>query len=190
MTEDSRMKKTAEDLLRLKRTLRTGWDYYGYGPPETVAAHSFGVAVLTLLLGRALRARGVSLNLERALVMALIHEAGEARIGDLHLEARRWIGPETVEAGERRAAAEVLQEGDLIALYREFEAAESLEARLVRAADKLELLLEARERARSPHEVVRTIFFTPESRRFFEEFPEVARWIQELEREMKPEASP
>ncbi len=177
-------RKTAEDLLRLKRTLRTGWDYYGYGPPETVAAHTFGVAVLTLLLGRSLKARGVTLNLERALVMALLHEAGEARIGDLHLEARRWIGP-AVEEGERRAAAEVLQEEDLLALYREFEEARTLEARLVRAADKLELLIEARERARSPREVVRTIFFTPESRRFFEEFPEVARWLEDLERELE-----
>ena len=180
------MKRTAEDLLRLKRTLRTGWDYYGYGPPETVAAHTFGVAILTLLLGRELQRQGQPLNLERALTMALIHEAGEARIGDLHLEARRWIGP-AVDQGERAAAREVLQEPELVALYQEFEAGETLEARLVRAADKLELLMEARERARHPREVVRTIFFTPESRKVLEEFPEIQAWLRELERELEAE---
>ncbi len=180
------MRKTAEDLLRLKRTLRTGWDYYGYGPPETVAAHSFGVAVLTLLLGRELQRQGKPVNLERALVMALIHEAGEARIGDLHLEARRWIGP-AVDQGERAAAQEVLKDPELVDLYREFEAGESLEARLVRAADKLELLVEARERARHPREVVRTIFFTPDTRRALAEFPELQAWLQELERDLEAE---
>ncbi len=183
MTEKS-VKKTAKDLLRLKRTLRTGWDYYGYGPPETVAAHTFGVAVLTLLLGQLLRQKGQELDLERALIMALIHEAGEARIGDLHLEARRWIG-EAVDLGEQRAAQEVLQDPDLQGLYQEFHEAQTLEARLVHVADKLELLLEARERARHPWEVVQTIFRTPQSRRFFAEFPEVMAWLQELEQELE-----
>ncbi len=186
MTEKS-LRKTAEDLLRLKRTLRTGWDYYGYGPPETVAAHTFGVAVLTLLLGRWLRQRGQPVNLERALAMALLHEAGEARIGDLHLEARRWIGP-AVEEGERAAAREVLQDQGLVALYQEFEAGETREARLVRAADKLELLLEARERARTPWEVVRTIFQTPVTREALAGFPELQAWLEDLERELGEES--
>ncbi len=181
------IRRVLEDFFRLKRTYRSGWSYYGQGPGETIAAHTFGVAILTLLVGRELQKQGVALDLHKALVMALIHEVGETRLGDLHLEARRFLGTEAVRRAEEAAVQEVLEDEELVGLWREFEAGESTEAQFVRALDKLELLFEAVERAKSPRERVQTIFQTPSNRRYFERFPVIQILFETLQREIGDE---
>ncbi|HEY9283293.1 MAG TPA: HD domain-containing protein, partial [Pyrinomonadaceae bacterium] len=71
------------DLQRLKRLDRTGWVLRGLAPgAESVAAHSYGVAVAAMLLADLVRARGVELDVERVLRLALLHDLAEARTGD------------------------------------------------------------------------------------------------------------
>ncbi len=62
---------------------RTGWLMSGVRPCESIADHSFGVAFLAMLLVDALRAEGVTVDGERVLRMALVHDAAEARTGDV-----------------------------------------------------------------------------------------------------------
>ncbi len=62
---------------------RTGWVVRGVVPAESLAAHSYQVAVLVAMLVDALRADGIPIDGERALRMALIHDAAEARTGDI-----------------------------------------------------------------------------------------------------------
>ncbi len=184
--ETTRIRKVLNDFFRLKRTYRSGWSFYGHDPGETVAAHTFGVAILTLLVGRELQKEGVTLDLHKALVMALIHEVGESRLGDLHLEARRFLGQETVRKAEEAAVQEVFGDDEtLVNLWREFEAGETIEAQLVRALDKLELLFEAAERAKSPKQRIQTIFQTPSNRPFFETFTLVQDLYRSLKKEME-----
>jgi len=54
--------KFMEEVLRLKRTPRSGWAYYGIEEPESVAAHNFSVALLALILAEALRREGVPID--------------------------------------------------------------------------------------------------------------------------------
>lgn len=169
-----------QDFLRLKRTIRSGWGYYGYGPQETVASHTFGTAILTLLIGREVQKSGVKLDLFKALTMALIHEVGETRLGDLHLEARRFLGEEYVSKTEQKVAGEVLKDDYLQAIFEEFEEGKSAEAKFVRAIDKLELLIEAKERAKPNSERTVDIFETPINRKFMEEFPVIRDLLEYL----------
>lgn len=55
------------ELQRLKRLDRTGWTLRGQA--ESVAAHSFGVAVTAMTLVDELLARGVAVDTERVLIL-------------------------------------------------------------------------------------------------------------------------
>ena len=75
------------EVGRLKRLPRTGWVESGVPDPESVADHSFRVALLTLVL-----ADLKGLDALKAVRMALIHDLGEAETGDL-TPARRRLTP-------------------------------------------------------------------------------------------------
>jgi len=127
------------EILELKELPRTGWLRVGVASPESVAAHSWGVAWLVL----ALCPEGVDRG--RALGMAVLHDLAEVRVGDL----TPHDGVDRVEkvAREQRALEELLSPvpggGDLAALWREFEAGRSAEARFVLACDRLDMALQA-----------------------------------------------
>src|SRR5882724_3562648 len=81
------------ELQRLKRLERTGWSLRGMpGGTESVAAHSFGVSVTAMLLADELVSKGVSINVERVLRIALLHDWAEARVGDMPRTAITYFG--------------------------------------------------------------------------------------------------
>jgi len=147
------MLSTLIELQRLKRLDRTGWTLRGLpNGTESVAAHSFGVAVAAMLLADELRAQGVTLDVEKVLRMALLHDWAEVRVGDMPRIATAYFGADARKQAESRAFADVVSElkNDLYtALYDDYERRDSLEARLVKAADVLDLLVQllALERA-------------------------------------------
>jgi putative hydrolase of HD superfamily len=123
----------------LKRTPRTGWQFLGSGR-ESVAEHSFRVAVLALVLARL----DGSVDGDRVLRQALVHDFPEARTGDLNYMNQRYV-----RADEEAAAAD-LAEGlpfgdEIVGLLREFREELTPESILVHDADQLELLLQLKE---------------------------------------------
>lgn len=62
---------------------RTGWLLRGIRPCESIADHSYAVALTVMLLVDALRDEGVDVDGERALRMALVHDTPEAKTGDI-----------------------------------------------------------------------------------------------------------
>jgi putative hydrolase of HD superfamily len=133
----------------LKRMPRTGWATRGVPHVESVAEHSFGVAFVTLALADILRSGDDSnggLDLEKVLIMALLHDLAEVRLSDLPASATRLIpGPVKSEA-EASAVADLLASlpgaGRLSTLWQEFEDCSSPEGQLVRDADKLEMMIQ------------------------------------------------
>ncbi len=165
-----------EDGERLKLIPRSGWWYYGIKDPESVADHTYAVAVLTFVVASFLKRRGVPVDPYRATVMALFHELGESRIGDVHLEARRYIPARELDEAERRAYEEVVGVlgevgNEILKMYGEFEGRESDEALVVRAADKLELLFQALIYERHGYRTLQPFWDTPQNRRDFHHFP-------------------
>ena len=130
------------ETATLKRMPRTGWGMRGVPHVESVAEHSFGAAFVAMALAAVL-GEGI-VDLEKVLIMALLHDLAEVRLTDLPASAIRLI-PETVKGqAEARAIGELLSSlpggGQMAALWQEFEEGSSPEGRLVRDADNLEMM--------------------------------------------------
>jgi putative hydrolase of HD superfamily len=142
------MLSTLIEIQRLKTLDRTGWTLRGQAPgAESVAAHSYGVAVAAMMLADEVRARGVAVDMERVLRVALMHDWAEARLGDMPRTAVEYFGAETRRKAERAAFDDIVREAAArecySALHEDYEQRESLEARLVKAADIIDLLVQA-----------------------------------------------
>src|ERR671933_2009125 len=138
------------ELQRLKRLDRTGWVLRGLPPgAESVAAHSYGVALTAMLLADECAARGVALDVGRVLRIALLHDLQETRTGDLPRTVADYYGAETRRAAERAAFDDVMRGAGrrhaerYAELHEDYESRASVEARLVKAADVLDLLAQA-----------------------------------------------
>jgi len=130
-----------EHFERLKNTPRTGYTYFGIKHPESVAEHSYMVSFISMVLALLLKDEGMDIDVEKTLMMAILHESGE-----VHRMARKYIGNETVEHAEEKAAEDLFSllpdnvKKKITDVYLEFNRRESNEAVLVTSADKLELL--------------------------------------------------
>lgn len=138
-------------LCRLKTLYRQGWLRHGLGPAqcESVADHSFGTAVLGLLLaagpGGDFQFGGQGLDPGRIAVLALVHELGETYAGDLTPADGIGKGEKhrREEEGLDRALAGFGGKDWLKAAWLDYEEGRSPEARFIRQVDKLEMGLQA-----------------------------------------------
>lgn len=138
------------DFLRatekLKVTRRSA--YTSDGEPESVAEHSWRVCVMALALQNELR----DVNLGKLLAMCVVHDLGEAIGGDVPApeQARRLAADPTAtkSAAEREDLLTLVAplpepvRASIVALWDEYEAAKSPEARVAKALDKLETILQ------------------------------------------------
>jgi putative hydrolases of HD superfamily len=147
------MLSTLIELQRLKRLDRTGWTLRGLpNGTESVAAHSFGVSATAMLLADKFGAEGITVNVEKILRMALLHDWAEVRVGDMPRTATLYFGSQARKEAETAAFRDVvsdIDDGLYASLYDDYERRDSLEARLVKAADVIDLLIQvlALERA-------------------------------------------
>ena len=131
----------AHAVEALDRIPRAGYVMRGVMHPQTVAAHTHGVALWCLLLIERMPAQP-RVDVARILRMAALHEIGEARLMDIPHPARIAIGAQIVSDAERRVVRKLLADlpAEWLKDWEEFEDARTLEARVVKAADKLELM--------------------------------------------------
>lgn len=142
MQPEDRIIDTVLALDPLAELPRTGWLLRGVAPCESIADHSFGVALVAMLLTDELRAAGQHVDGERVLRMAIVHDAPEARTGDIPMPSKTAELERAIDALEQRLVGEMLPER-LAADWDEAERGESLEARIVKAADKLQMMIKA-----------------------------------------------
>lgn len=131
------------DALALKHVDRAGWIRAGHPAPETVAAHSWGVCWLVLVLLPPELDRG------RALTYAVLHDLAEAWTGDV--TPHDGCSPDEKHRRERDAMValtERLARPDLLDLWDAYERQDDAEARFVRQLDRLDMALQARLYAR------------------------------------------
>jgi len=128
---------------RLKRTPRTGWVMRGVTDAESVADHSFGVAFISLILAEMVRQ---PLDKVKLLTIALLHDLPESVVSDLPTPAVVHFPPGAKRKAETEALKEVLRElpctEQWLTWWQEFENRTSIEGRLVRDADRLDMLIQ------------------------------------------------
>lgn len=165
-----------EEMGVLKNLPRTGWRFRGIKDAESIADHCYRVSLLSMLLADVLADQGVPLDVEKVMRLALLHEVAEARIGDLPFPALKYI-PEEVKASGERAAVEAMFErfGPLrkkyTQLWDDFEEGISIEGKLVRAADKLELMIQVLEYEKIGYRSLDKFWTNPWNHRNFDDFP-------------------
>jgi len=120
----------------LKKTPRTGYQFLGSGE-ESVAEHSFRTAVI----GYILALQEPQADTGKTALMCLFHDLHEARTGD-----RNYVNKRYMTVDERSAIRDLVGEtpfaDEIISIIREFNAGETLEARISRDADQLDLMME------------------------------------------------
>jgi putative hydrolase of HD superfamily len=125
---------------RLKLVTRSGCT--SAGQPESVAEHTWRLCLMAMLL----YGETPGVDLARLLRMCLIHDLGEAIGGDVPAPAQ------TADSGKAdRERADLLEltaplppelRREIVALWDEYEAAATPEARLAKGLDKLETILQ------------------------------------------------
>jgi putative hydrolase of HD superfamily len=132
------------ELAQLKRLYRQGWLRRGVPPEqcESVAEHTFGVAMLALWLAPQVDA---AIDVDRAVRMALVHDFGEVYAGDIiPADAVLPAEKQRLEAESVHTVFARLPGGQAyIDLWQEYEAGQTREARFVRQIDRLEMGLQA-----------------------------------------------
>jgi putative hydrolase of HD superfamily len=132
------------EFNQLKQLYRQGWLRVGLPPErcESVAEHSLGVALLCLFIADTYFPEA---DVSKVVRIALLHDLGEARVGDL--TPHDPVGAEEKHRREREAVAHILgglpRGAEYLALWEEYEQGRSFEARLVRQVDRLEMGLQA-----------------------------------------------
>jgi len=126
------------EIGMLKRTPRTGWQFLAGAGGESVADHSFRVAMIAFVLARI---EDDEIDADRVLRLALVHDLPEARTSDLN-----YMNQKYVRVDEERAAADMLRglpfADELDALLQEYRAEQTPESIVAHDADQLELLLQ------------------------------------------------
>jgi putative hydrolase of HD superfamily len=133
----------------LKEEERRGWRKLGLKRVESVADHSYGVALLALIEAER---RGYDLGM--VVKLALIHDLEEAIMGDLTPADKKMHGIAWVRRHKRRAVKELVNalpmksRASYEGLWNDLISLRTPEARLVHQLDKLEMALQAREYAK------------------------------------------
>lgn len=113
------------------------------GLPESVAAHAWRLAVLALLV----TPEFPELDMARAVRMCLVHDFGEAVTGDVPAFVKTAKNEESEDAAIVSLLGTAPEEtrGMLSALFAEWDAQKTPEARLCRALDQLEAVISHNE---------------------------------------------
>lgn len=128
--------------LELKDEKRAGWKLRNIEEPESVADHSWSTAFNVLIHAPE------GMNTEKALKMALIHDIGEAEIGDIAYRAvdvEKEVSEEEKEKMENEAVEQLSKAlGDeVFDLWKEYEERETKEAQFVKDMDLIDMCLTA-----------------------------------------------
>ena len=125
---------------RLKNVTRSAWS--SEGRRESVAEHSWRLCLMAMMLHGSFP----DVDFTRLVKICIIHDLGEAIGGDIPAPQQGAAGSKSID--ERRDLTSLLEplpdalRSEVLALWDEYEEALSPEARLAKALDKLETIMQ------------------------------------------------
>ncbi|MEM2223019.1 MAG: HD family hydrolase [Acidilobaceae archaeon] len=123
---------------------RTGWMLRGVPHiiSETVAEHLFASALVSYEIAIKAKKRGLDVNPEKTLAIAIVHDLAEAIIGDI---SRKAGIDEAKEEAEMRAYDMLNIEPELKNLYLEYREGRTLESIIARIGDSIATYIKANQ---------------------------------------------
>ncbi len=178
------------DALETQKNLpRAGWRLRGIRDGESIADHCHRTTTAAMLLADVLVERGATLDVERVMRIAILHEIAECRVGDIPFPAQKYLPDGVKEEAEAAAARDLLGPLGTLGeryyeLWDEFERRETPESRVVRVADKLEMLVQAWEYERAGAADLDNFWENAWNVRDFDAFPLAGELMDELRRRL------
>ena len=148
--EDKKLADLLEVFLTVqisKELPRQGFLYSGFkrNEADSVAAHSFSVALFSYLLAKELEKEGWKINPDRVLKIALFHDLGETITGDIGTYAKdlaRGVFDDVEKNAFGLLVRNTANKKEMIGCFEEYQNLKSIEAQLVKFADALDAFVQ------------------------------------------------
>ena len=137
----TKFRRDAELLYEIGclRNMQRTWQQFNNPDAANIAEHIYRVMWIASMLARYEKA-----NEEKVLKIAMAHDIAESRTGDVNYISRQYTERREMEAFKDMMAGTVF-EAELIKLLEEYEECATLEAKIVKDADNLDVELELAE---------------------------------------------
>ncbi len=123
----------------LKEITRSGYAFLGSGR-ESIAEHSFMTAFICFTMAKL----DHTIDCEKLVTMALVHDIAEARTGDFNYVQKKYSNID-----EEKAISHLIKSltfgNDIKILLEEFNSGETMEAKLAQDADQISFILELKK---------------------------------------------
>lgn len=127
------------EIGSLRHLVRT-WTQFVRSDVANVSEHIYRVVWIALVIAK----HEKNVNTDKLIKMALVHDITESRTGDAHYLSRQYV-----ERQEELAIDDIMKDTSLgmefIELWKEYEERTSIEAKIVKDADNLDVDLELNE---------------------------------------------
>ncbi|KAI8079877.1 HD domain-containing protein [Halteromyces radiatus] len=180
------MSSQASNIIRflhtiegLKRTKRTGWLDNGIKEPESIADHMHRMGIMAMLVD------DPSLQRDRCIKMAIVHDLAEAVVGDITPHAGiskqdKFNMEQNAMNGFKQLLGDTTMAQEIVNLWHEYEEGKTPEALFVKDLDKFEMIVQALEYEKSDKKSLESFF---ESTRGKFKHPAVKAWVEALYQE-------
>ena len=136
--------------------------------PESVAEHSYYTAYMASLLCDLVEQKGIEVSRERAISMALVHDTEEMFSGDILSPFKHYSSEvkESIQKVNTKVVPQVFEDltkemqEKYVGLWNEDARGESIEAQLVKVADRLSLLSKCAEEVKVGNTFFESIYAT------------------------------
>lgn len=150
--EKSKLRKILKVFLTIqwaKELPRQGFIALGFkrNEADSVAAHSWSTTMLVYFLATEMKKQGQKINVDKAVKMALFHDMAETIVGDVGTFVKgmaRGAFSEIEKEGLEYLIMNLPSKKEIVSLVEEYMQRKSLEARIVKVADNLDALAQAK----------------------------------------------
>ena len=132
---------------KIKRIRRSGWVRENIPDPESVADHSYRVAVMAMIFGKHLNT-----DVDKLIKMILLHDLGEGTIGDKVVERGVRVDSKSREKKDKEEVETIrqmfssIENGNSFAqLQEESSRMQTREAKILKQLERLEMAVQALE---------------------------------------------
>lgn len=122
------------------RFLQRNWRQFLNADFSNETEHSFRVAWITMILASSEKVK----NVGKVVTMALVHDVGESRSGDVHYVSRQYTSRDEEMAVKDIFSGTSLNQ-EMVELWKEYEERKTIEAKIVKDADNLDVEFELKE---------------------------------------------